>query len=117
MPPYVFGMGTMGERLREARIKAGYSSASAAAKAHGWVVSSYTAHENGQNDYNSEQAELYGRLYKVSPEWLLFGREIKAGKSPGIDAQLVLLPEKDAKALIDRFNAMIEGVRIIGKVR
>lgn len=100
------------ERLRKARA-ALYPSASRAAKTHNWTVSTYIAHENGQNDYSPEQAEIYGKAYKVSPEWLLFG-----GKAHmGIDAQLAMLPKDDADRLFEKFNAMIEGVRVVGKLK
>lgn len=61
-------------RLRYARIDAGYESASAAAKAHGWPISTLTAHENGQNDYNAQQAEVYAKAFKTTAEWLMFGK-------------------------------------------
>lgn len=66
-------MDTMGERLRQARKKAGFSSAMAAAKRFGWPTSSYAAHENGQNGFPVDSAERYGRAFKVSAGWLLSG--------------------------------------------
>ncbi|RVL19868.1 helix-turn-helix transcriptional regulator, partial [Sinorhizobium meliloti] len=42
-------MSERAERLREARVKAGYRFASDAANALGIVASTYRAHENGQN--------------------------------------------------------------------
>jgi phage repressor protein C with HTH and peptisase S24 domain len=64
----------MGDRLRWARERAGYSSARQAALKNGWKPSSYAAHENGQNDFGAEMAKLYGRLFKRSPGWLLTGQ-------------------------------------------
>lgn len=106
-------MGSMHERLRQARIEAGYSSARSAAIAHGWGVSTYTAHENGQNDYNHETAEIYAKAFKTKPEWLLLGKSTVAAPEIGIDAQLRKLDPRDSKILIDRFNAMIEAARML----
>ncbi|QOG20413.1 XRE family transcriptional regulator [Bradyrhizobium sp. SEMIA] len=64
-------METMGERLRQARRKAGFSSAMAAAKKFGWPSSTYAAHENGQNEYSVDVAEKYARAFKVTASWLL----------------------------------------------
>lgn len=107
----------MGERLKKARIEAGIESASAAAKKFGGSVSTYLAHENGQNDYSPERAEIYASKLKVRAEWLLFGNGAKAANDPGIDAQLRRLDPEDSRKLIDRFNAMLEGVRVLGKIR
>lgn len=66
-------METMGQRLREARKKAGYSSAMSAAKRWGWPSSTYAAHENGQNGFPVDIAERYAKAFKVSTAWLLSG--------------------------------------------
>lgn len=65
----------MYKRLRKARLEAGYKSATAAIRSCGWPNSTYRAHENGQNNFKPETAELYGKAYGVSPAWLLFGAE------------------------------------------
>lgn len=107
-------MRTMGERLRHARQDSGFQSASSAAKAFGWTASTYIAHENGQNDYSPERAEVYAKAFKTTAEWLLFGKEQPLG---GVDAQLRTLPPDEARRLAEKFLAMIEGVRIVGRVR
>lgn len=66
-------MKTMGDRLREARIAAGFGSARAAATRHGWTISTYSAHENGQNQYGESDAKEYAKRYKVLSGWLLTG--------------------------------------------
>lgn len=107
-------MKTMSDRLREARMASGYSSASSAAKAHGWRVSTYIAHENGQNDYNPERAEVYAKAFKTTAEWLLIGKEAPV---LGIDAQLRTLPPDEAKKLFEKFAAMIEGAKLVGRIK
>lgn len=66
-------METMGSRLRQARIRAGLPSARQAAERHGWTISTYSAHENGQNDFDEVAARNYGRAFRVSAGWLLTG--------------------------------------------
>jgi len=62
------------ERLREARIKAGYDSAKAAAEAMGATPSTYIQHENGTRGYPAKAAARYAAFFHCSPEWLLYGR-------------------------------------------
>lgn len=104
----------MSERLRQARKNAGFPSASAAARAHGWRPSTYIAHENRQNQFDAAQAEMYGKAFKVPAEWLLLG---KSPPNVGIDAQLRQLPPEEAQKLVEKFNAMIEGVRVVSKIK
>lgn len=66
-------METMGERLRWARELAGITAARQAAIRHGWKISTYSAHENGQNDFDEEDARAYAAAFKVSAGWLLTG--------------------------------------------
>ena len=63
------------ERLRQARVSAGYKSASAAAEALGISASTYRAHENGQNDFDFMDAGRYAKRFNVSQLWLFEGRE------------------------------------------
>lgn len=61
-------------RLREARIGAGFGSASEAARRFGWTDATYRHHENGTRNVPQPKAETYARAFRVSPEWLLFGK-------------------------------------------
>ena len=70
---------TAGERLRQARILAGYKSAAKAADAMGVNLSAYRSHENGQNGFTAEQAERYASAFGVDAAWLLFGDEEVSG--------------------------------------
>lgn len=107
---YAVRMDNMSTRLRIARIEAGYSSASQAARAHGWRVSTYIAHENGQNHYDAAQAQEYAKAFKTEAEWLLWGRDFSTS---GIEAELRQLPPEDAKRLLDEFNNMIRAVKLV----
>lgn len=61
-------------RLRDARIKAGFKSVVEAAKRLGVPYQTYAAHENGNRAFDNESAAVYARRYKVSLDWLLTGR-------------------------------------------
>jgi hypothetical protein len=59
------------ERLRTAREKAGFPSAAAAARHHGWGEAAYRHHENGTRAFGIEQGIQYAAAYKVAASWLL----------------------------------------------
>lgn len=65
-------MGDMGDRLSEARARM-FKSARQAALKFGWPVSTYSAHENGQNDFGPEDAKKYAKALKTTASWLLTG--------------------------------------------
>lgn len=62
------------ERLRQAREEAGYETAAEAARRFGWPVPAYRHHENGIRRFDMGRAETYAKAFRVSPEWLAFGR-------------------------------------------
>jgi hypothetical protein len=91
----------MNSRLRKARIKAGYRTATAAIKACGWRNSTYRAHENGQNNFNVEDAELYAKAYGVTAAWLLVGAE------GGAEEKIIKAPAKPHKHnCVEQINAI-----------
>ena len=67
-------MSSASDRLRQARIAAGFTSAAKAAAAIGIGATTYVAHENGQNAFTAEQAERYAEAFDVDAAWLLFGQ-------------------------------------------
>ena len=69
----------MNERLRNARLAAGFVSATDAIEYCKWKGSTYRAHENGQNNFNVEYATRYGKAYGVSASWLLLGEGSEEG--------------------------------------
>lgn len=84
-------MTTPGERLREARMKAGFTSALAAAEALEMKPSTYNAHEragaHGARMYSPDDAVRYARRFGVTAEWLLFGSNA-VGTLGGREAEL-----------------------------
>jgi transcriptional regulator with XRE-family HTH domain len=67
---------TAGDRLRAARLNAGYKSVAKAAAALGMSESSYRAHENGQNAFTADQAEKYAQAFGSDAGWLMFGDDL-----------------------------------------
>lgn len=67
------------ERLRIARLRAGFETGKEAAEALGFPVSTYLGHENGSRGYPAKKAAIYARKFKVREQWLLYG----VGEGPG----------------------------------
>lgn len=76
---YAQCMNTPHERLKQARITAGFDSASQAAERLGVPLATYQQHENGIRGIPAKRAALYGTFFKAAPEWILYGR----GSGPG----------------------------------
>ncbi|WP_349958809.1 S24 family peptidase [Rhizobium sp. ZPR3] len=73
---------SMGERLRAAREAASYPSATKAAEALGVSLSTYRAHENGQNEFSAEVANRYAKKFGTTAAYLLTGEGLrKAARS------------------------------------
>jgi phage repressor protein C with HTH and peptisase S24 domain len=68
-------MSEMADRLRVARVHAGYAKTKDAAEALGIAPSTYAAHENGQNKFKEPAAKAYGKKFGVRAAWLLLGEE------------------------------------------
>ena len=93
-------MPTSGERLRQARIAAGYESAADAAKALEVPYPTYAGHENGNRGFGGN-IDKYARRFVVRGEWLRTGiGPMKAGKkSPVQEIFDELKPEQQSEAL------------------
>ena len=78
---YAWHMPDAAERLRIARLRAGFVTGKDAAEAMGFPVSTYLAHENGSRGYPASKASTYARKFKVPEVWLLYG----TGPAPGTE--------------------------------
>ena len=65
---------TMSERLRTARLAAGFQSAAQAARHYGWNLAAYRHHENGTSGFKSSRAVEYSEAFGVPVVWLLSGK-------------------------------------------
>lgn len=97
---YASRMRTSNERLKLARERAGYATASDAARAFGWTESTYLGHENGTRGLKPKVAERYARALRVTPEWLLFDD----GQDP--EAAEARAPSKAPPSQVDVYNVM-----------
>lgn len=101
---YAGRMSDPAERLRIARLRAGFQTAKDAAEAMGFPVSTYLAHENGSRGYPAKKAFTYARKFKVREQWLLYGVGAGPGETDDAKAEVVsiidrLPPIKRAEAL------------------
>jgi phage repressor protein C with HTH and peptisase S24 domain len=85
---------SVAERLKAARQAAGFENAADAARRFGWAQSTYFGHENGSRGFRADTASEYARAFKVTQEWLLFGR----GGPPEA------LPVEQASDMVDVYN-------------
>lgn len=87
---YVRGVETPADRLRGAREKAGYETAKDAAEAMGVPVSTYIQHENGARGFPATRAERYAKFFRVTPEYLLYGKPSLSSAAPGLGPTLYI---------------------------
>lgn len=99
------------QRLRAARIAAGFTSAQAAAKRFGWSEDTYAQHENGTRGITRAYLK-YARALRVRPEWLWSG----VGDGPAV-------VDAEAEAQINELLALARGLtsdrldRLLGYAR
>jgi len=101
---YIPHMSDPAERLRIARLRAGFETGKEAAEALGFPVSTYLGHENGSRGYPAGKAMIYARKFKVREQWLLYGVGEGPGETGDAKAEIVnildhLPPLKRAEAL------------------
>ena len=111
-------------RLRAARIKKGYKSASKASQAYGWEAATYRAHENGSRNFSADNADRYARAYSVPVEWLLLGKnppkwfidnDLKASEIlEHAIYENVKVPVIDSKQLHDLVNEKVKIQHLMG---
>ncbi len=60
----------LAQRLRKARVNAGYPSALAASNAHGWAQKTYSDHEGGRRHFR-HMAEMYKNAFNLSDKYFV----------------------------------------------
>lgn len=73
------------KRLKELRIKRGFERAADAARAYGWPVTTYQAHENGSRGLKIDIARRYAKAFNSTAAYILTG----ASKGNGGDSPTV----------------------------
>jgi len=74
-------METEVDRLRVARVKAGFTTTAEAIRRFGWTKSTTYCHENGLRGLTRHEAKKYAKAYGVSIDWLLTGEDISTHKA------------------------------------
>lgn len=57
-------------RLRQARIDAGFITANHAAITFGWSIKTYSLHEGGTKYFDKDTAMKYSKAFKIDGDWL-----------------------------------------------
>lgn len=73
-------MTTPGQRLRQARLEAGFPTIAEAARVKRLHKQNLSDHEAGRRKISLEWAERYGRAFAKSPAWLLTGEGTPRGR-------------------------------------
>ena len=77
---------TKADRLRQARAKAGFDTAAAAARAVAVNYQTYVSHERGTRDFGDDEAVHYASIFGVLPAWLILGLDGAAIRSESATA-------------------------------
>ncbi len=83
-------MNTPKDRLRQARIAAGFDSPTEAARAHERLLNQNTliSNENGNREISRKAAEKYAKAFGVEAGWILYG-ESREEKTEDVDVPLL----------------------------
>ena len=87
---------TPGERLRSARINAGYEKQASFVRKFNLTQSTYALHEGGKRNFDNETAQVYAEALGLTAEYLQFGS--KPAKTPGPDTVEWLQPTAELNA-------------------
>lgn len=95
-------MNSMGERLRAARIAAGFRTARDAARHHDWNEDTLRGHEVGHRPISKKEAyNRYAPAFGVTATWLLTGKE---------ETAKVNSAELEAKAEVRKLRTLIADI-------
>jgi DNA-binding XRE family transcriptional regulator len=86
------------DRLKKARVAAGFGSVREAADALGVNLETYKAHETGRNGFSINDAKKYARRFRVPVAWLVIGDD-DASAVPTEEETLTILEAKRRLAL------------------
>ena len=73
-------MATPGERLRQARLRAGHATVADAARATKLHYQNWSDHESGRRKIREHNAKAYAKKLNISWVWLLTGHEGVTGR-------------------------------------
>lgn len=70
------------DRLKWARVNAGFSGPKSVQQETGIKADTFKAHESGRNQFDFNQARAYGKAFGVNPIWLLTGEGTAQAERP-----------------------------------
>jgi transcriptional regulator with XRE-family HTH domain len=105
-----------GDRLRRARMAAGYADAAAFADRVGINRITYRAYENGQNGY-AKHAALFAQKLGTTVEWLLYGiNPPKSVSGASLDPDMLADVEAVTQALLLRLGRKAGEAEVLSRV-
>ncbi|SPJ27648.1 hypothetical protein TRM7615_01138 [Falsiruegeria mediterranea M17] len=76
-------------RLKQARMEAGFRSAQEAADRFGWTASTYAAHENGTRGMKPDAIERYAKAFRSDPCFIAFGTQNSKPSIAGVSDRVL----------------------------
>ncbi|KCZ47746.1 helix-turn-helix transcriptional regulator [Hyphomonas sp. CY54-11-8] len=99
-------METRGDRLKKARMDAGYTTVRAACDAFGYKYPTYAGHENGSREFDFDEAERYAKNYSVDVMWLMNGKTPAKGERAEVIDIWSRIPERDRQAALNMLRGL-----------
>lgn len=93
-------MSELGDRLRRARLRAGFAEGKEAARRVGVPYNTYAQHENGNRGFRADKAETYAKAFGVDLRWLLTGRGDMAPVPAANEVPIVGFVRAGAEAIL-----------------
>lgn len=80
------------QRLKEARLQAGFHTAASAAEHFNWNRNTYSSNENGNAIFSYRRAKQYAEAFGVDPAWLYEGLAPAETDAPPAPPREILVP-------------------------
>lgn len=102
-------------RLKEARLRAGFRSSAALARAVGMPKATVASHERSPSEDNHRgisvrRAQDYGRVLKIDWRWLLYGDAAEMAPTPPTDPGIALPADIPDMYFILILRTLVEGL-------
>lgn len=101
----LYGMSERAERLKQARMNAGFDRPADAAARFGWNVNTYKSNENGNATFSFAKAKDYAKAFGVRAEWLYDASGPSGAERPGAALEQ---PPVGAPISLDEVRAFIK---------
>jgi|GEM_PF-1358774 len=102
----VSGMSDISERIRRARLAAGFSQAEEAAKRLGMKGAAYRHYESGYRTPPTNRVAEIAKLFKVDLDWLLTGKGDSENDTSQVTTLWGNIPDRDKPAALQMLRAL-----------